>query len=205
MVPGLEWVLEGASRADSLVVNPHKWLFTPFDLSAFFTRHRPTLKEAFSLVPEYLRTSEAGTVESLMDTGIQLGRRFRALKLWMVLRYFGADGVRGRLAEHVRLAHVFASWVRGSSRFQLMAPTPLSVVCFRLLPRAKAGDEAAIDRFNERLLDEVNRMGSIFLSHTKLNGRFVLRLAIGHIRTTEAHLRLAWDVMVECADRLDCS
>ena len=94
MVPGFEWILDGASRADSLVVNPHKWLFTPFDLSAFFTRHLDTLKEAFSLVPEYLRTTETGAVENLMDTGIQLGRRFRALKLWMILRYFGADGLR---------------------------------------------------------------------------------------------------------------
>jgi aromatic-L-amino-acid decarboxylase len=203
MVPGFEWILEGASRADSLVVNPHKWLFTPFDLSAFFTRHLDTLKEAFSLVPEYLRTTEAGAVENLMDTGIQLGRRFRALKLWMILRYFGADGLRARLAEHIRLAHVFATWVEHSDRFELSAPVPFSVVCFRAKPSLPAADDRAIDAFNERLLEAVNQTGEVFLSHTRLNGRFVIRLAVGHIRTTERHVRKAWDVLCECATRLE--
>jgi aromatic-L-amino-acid decarboxylase len=203
MVPGLEWVLEGADRADSLVVNPHKWLFTPFDLSAFYTRHLDTLKAAFSLVPEYLKTSEAGTVENLMDTGVQLGRRFRALKLWMILRYFGAEGLRARIGEHIRLAQVFAGWVKDSPRFELMAPAPFSVVCFRARPAALGSDEAALDAFNERLMEAVNRAGDVFLSHTRLGGRFVIRLAIGHIRTTEQHVRQAWDVLCDWVTRLE--
>ena len=204
MVPGYEWILEGAERADSLVVNPHKWLFTPFDLSAFFTRHRDTLKDAFSLVPEYLKTRDGSGVENLMDTGVQLGRRFRALKLWMVLRYFGGDGVKARLAEHMRLAQVFAGWVREDPRFQLMAPVPFSVVCFRVKPAgAGDGDEAAIDAFNERLLEAVNRAGAVYLSHTRLGGTYVIRLAVGHMRTTEVHLRKAWDELTTWMARLE--
>ena len=130
MVPGFEWMRAGFDRADSLVVNPHKWLFTPFDLSALFTRRIDVLRAAFSLTPEYLKTSD-GDVKNLMDTGVQLGRRFRALKLWGVLRYFGAEGIRARLAEHVRLAQLFASWVDADPDFERVAPAPFSVVCFR--------------------------------------------------------------------------
>ena len=202
MVPGWEWTLEGADRADSLVVNPHKWLFTPVDLSAFFTRHLDTLKAAFSLVPEYLKTSEGSSVENLMDTGIQLGRRFRALKLWMILSYFGRDGLRARLADHMRLARRFASWIDETPGWQRLAPVPFTVVCFRAVPATADRDEAAIDRFNERLLEAVNRTGKVFLSHTRLDGRFTIRLAIGHIRTTDEHVALAWQVLREEAERI---
>jgi aromatic-L-amino-acid decarboxylase len=202
MVPGYEWVLDGVTRADSIVVNPHKWLFTPFDLSAFYTRHMDTLKAAFSLVPEYLRTSEGTAVHNLMDTGVQLGRRFRALKLWMVLRYFGADGVRSRLAEHIRLAQLFAGWVDESPDFERLAPAPFSVVCFRAVPGRWAGDDRALDEFNERLLEAVNRTGEVFLSHTRLNGRVTLRLAVGNIRTTERHVARAWALLREHSVRL---
>lgn len=194
MVPGFEHLLDGAASADSLVVNPHKWLFTPFDLSVLYCRHMDVLRGAFSLVPEYLRTTDASGVRNLMDTGIQLGRRFRSLKLWMVLRHFGAEGLRQRLAEHIRLAQLFASWVRSSDTFELMAPTPFSVVCFRAR-RPGETDEAAIDRLNERLLDEINRGGEIFLSHTKLNGKFTIRLAIGNLHTTETHVARAWELL----------
>jgi len=203
MVPGHERLLDGAVHADSLVVNPHKWLFTPFDLSVLYCGHMDVLRSAFSLVPEYLATSAAGGVRNLMDTGIQLGRRFRALKLWMVLRHFGAEGLRERLAEHMRLARLFASWIDASSDFERLAPVPFSVVCFRALPHgsepnaADAERETGLDAFNERLLEAVNGTGEVFLSHTRLNGRFAIRLAIGNLHTTEAHVARAWHLLLE--------
>jgi aromatic-L-amino-acid decarboxylase len=197
MVPGYEWVLAGAERADSLVLNPHKWLFTPFDLSAFYTRRMDVLRAAFSLVPEYLRTTETGEVTNLMDTGIQLGRRFRALKLWMILRHFGADGLRDRLAEHMRLARLFADWVDADAGFERLAPVPFSVVCFRAKPSGREWSEAELERLNASILEQINASGEIFMSHTKLDGRYALRLAIGHIRTTEAHVKRAWEIVRE--------
>jgi aromatic-L-amino-acid decarboxylase len=200
MVPGYEWILRGAAEADSLVVNPHKWLFTPFDLSAFYCRRMDVVRSAFSLIPEYLKTVEQAPVRNLMDTGVQLGRRFRALKLWMVLRHFGADGLRTRLAEHMRLAREFASWVDASPHFERLAPAPFSVVCFRAT--APGLDEAALDTLNERLLEAINAGGEIFISHTKLNGRYALRLAIGNLHTTEAHVARAWDLIQQLAVEL---
>jgi aromatic-L-amino-acid/L-tryptophan decarboxylase len=200
MLPGYEWILRGAERADSLVVNPHKWLFTPFDLSAFYCRRMDVVRSAFALTPEYLKTLEAAPVKNLMDTGVQLGRRFRALKLWMVLRHFGADGIRARLAEHIRLAQLFAGWVDDSPTFERMAPAPFSVVCFRA--RASSTDEPAAELLNERLLDAVNATGEIFLSHTRLSGHYVLRLAVGNLHTTEAHVRRAWTLLQEKAAEL---
>jgi aromatic-L-amino-acid decarboxylase len=137
-----------------------------------------------------------------MDTGIQLGRRFRALKLWTILRYFGAEGLRARIAEHIRLARLFAGWVDAHPDFERMAPAPFSVVCFRARPRDLSLAEPAIDAFNERLLDAINASGDVFLSYTKLEGRFVLRLAIGHLRTTERHVARAWELLQEHASRL---
>jgi aromatic-L-amino-acid decarboxylase len=198
MLPEYRHVLAGAEAADSLVVNPHKWLFTPFDLSALYCRRMDVLRRAFSLVPEYLRTSETAPVKNLMDTGVQLGRRFRALKLWMVLRYFGAEGIRARLGEHCRLASLFASWVDVDPLFARMADVPFSVVCFRCVPDGMV-DEGALEALNQQLLDAVNASGEVFLSHTKLRGQFVLRLAIGNLRTTEAHVRRAWELLREHA------
>jgi aromatic-L-amino-acid/L-tryptophan decarboxylase len=194
MVPGWEWILEGAERADSLVVNPHKWLFTPFDCSVLYCRRMDVIRQAFSLTPEYLRTREGDAgVRNLMDTGIQLGRRFRALKLWAVLRHFGAEGLRARLSEHMRLARLFAAWVDQSDTFELAAPVPFSVVCFRL--KQDSTDEA-----HERILAAVNSSGDVFLSHTKLNGVYAFRLAIGHLRTSEQHIRRAWELLNLHAD-----
>lgn len=193
MVPGYEWILDGADKADSLVVNPHKWLFTPFDLSAFYCRRMDLVRQAFALTPDYLKTVESAPVRNLMDTGVQLGRRFRSLKLWMVLRHFGADGVRERLAEHMRLARLFADWIDASADFVRVAPVPFSVVCFRA---------DADDAFNERLLETVNAGGEVFLSHTRLHGRFTLRLAVGNLRTTQAHVARAWTILQETALQL---
>jgi aromatic-L-amino-acid decarboxylase len=197
MLPSHAHVLDGAGRADSLVVNPHKWLLTPFDLSAFYCKRMDVLRAAFSLTPEYLRTPDAGSVRNLMDTGIQLGRRFRALKLWFVMRAYGASGLRAHLARQIELAQLFASWVDNHPEFERLAPVPFSVVCFRLNPPGTSLSAAEIDRLNERLLDRVNRTGKVFLSHTRVGGRFALRMAIGHERTREEHVRRAWSLLSE--------
>ncbi|HKQ52368.1 MAG TPA: pyridoxal-dependent decarboxylase, partial [Pyrinomonadaceae bacterium] len=199
VLPELRHVLAGCERADSLVTNPHKWLFTPFDLSVLFSRRMDVLKRAFSLVPEYLKTSEAETVRNGMDYGIQLGRRFRALKLWMVIRYFGQDGLAARIREHCRLARLFASWVEESPDWELLAPVPFGLVCFRAHPAVL---EETLDALNEALMNNVNSQGAMFLSHTRLGDRFTLRLAIGNIHTTEAHVRRAWEILNEELARL---
>ena len=200
------WALAGCERADSVVMNPHKWLFVPLDCSAFYCRHPGVMKQAFSLVPEYLRTPEEDRVRNYMDYGVQLGRRFRALKLWMVLRAFGSEGLRQHLRAHIALAERFRDWIEASPSFELLAPVPFSVVCFRHRPDGlpeNGETEAYLNRLNERLLDSVNRAGEVFLSHTQLNGKFTLRLAIGNLRTTEAYVRLAWELLQEHAQRLD--
>jgi aromatic-L-amino-acid decarboxylase len=194
MVPGYERILDGAADADSLVVNPHKWMFTPFDLSVLYCRHMDVIRAAFALTPEYLKTIEAAPVRNLMDTGVQLGRRFRALKLWMVMRHFGADGIRARIAEHMRLAQLFASWVDASPNFERLAPVPFSVVCFRASPAAA---RETLDALNERILEGVNATGEILISHTRLHGEYTLRLAIGNLHTTETHVRRAWELIQE--------
>lgn len=197
VVPEMRWVLDGSDRADSVVINPHKWLFVPIDLSILFCKKMEVLRQAFSLVPEYLRTDAGDDVHNFMDYGPQLGRRFRALKLWFVLRYFGAEGVAARIREHIALAHEFAEWVALSPDFELLAPVPFSTVCFRANPvearREPAEADALLDSLNERLMEEVNRRGKLFLSHTKLDGKLTLRLAVVNIRTTRAHVKLAWD------------
>jgi aromatic-L-amino-acid decarboxylase len=192
VVPEMRWVLEGSDRAESLVVNPHKGLFVPMDLSVLYCRKMDVLRSAFSLVPEYLRTGEGDEVKNFMDYGPQLGRRFRALKFWFVMRYFGVEGLRSRIRNQIALAREFAEWVDQSEDFEMLAPVPFSLVCFRAHPR-DVTNEAEVDDLNERLMGEVNRRGKVFLSHTKLHGKLTLRLAIGNIRTTVEHVKLAWD------------
>ena len=197
IVPEYRPLMAGWERADSLVLNPHKWLFTPVECSAFYCRHPETLRAAFSLVPEYLRTPEDAHVNNYMDYGVQLGRRFRALKLWFVLRYFGQEGIRLRLREHVRLAQIFARWVDEDPGFERLAPVPFSVVCFRARPQSVEPDDARLNQLNAALLDRVNASGKVYLSHTGLDGHFTLRLAIGNLRTTEEHVRTAWELLCE--------
>lgn len=191
--PRYRHVLDGVDLADSLVVNPHKWLFTPIDCSAFYTRHPAILKRAFSLVPEYLATREQESVVSFMDYGVQLGRRFRALKLWMVIRAFGAEGLAARLEHHCTLARRFAGWVEEEPNWELCAPVPFSLVCFRHAPPETT--EAERERLNAEIMHRVNASGEAFLSHTKLGDRYVLRLAIGNIRTEERHVARAWALL----------
>jgi aromatic-L-amino-acid decarboxylase len=197
--PKFRHVLDGVDRADSLVVNPHKWLFTPIDCSALYTRRPDVFKRAFSLVPEFLVTREQDEVVNMMDYGVQLGHRFRALKLWMVMRAFGATGLAARLENHCALAQLFASWVTTEPRWELAAPTPFSLVCFRYAPSGES--EASLERRNASILRQVNEGGEAYLSHTKLGERYVLRLAIGNIRTEERHIARAWTLLREAATR----
>jgi aromatic-L-amino-acid/L-tryptophan decarboxylase len=215
ILPERRLVLEGCERADSLVVNPHKWLFVPIDLSVLYTRRPEVVRAAFSLVPDYLRTPEDALVPNLMDYGVSLGRRFRALKLWMVLRAFGREGLVERLREHIRLASRFRSWLEADPHFEVVAPTPFSVVSFRaLFPDQDAGE---CDRLNDEILEAVNATGEAFLSATRLvitppghppfpaastpatPSRTVLRLAVGNIRTEERHVRRAFELLREAA------
>jgi aromatic-L-amino-acid/L-tryptophan decarboxylase len=182
--PELRHHFAGWERADSIVINPHKWLLTPMDCSALWTRRPEDFRAAFSLVPEYLRVAEE--VVSLSEVSLPLGRRFRALKLWTVLRCHGREGVQRMIREHVRLAEAFEGWVEAEPGWEVCAPRHFALVCFR----AEGPDER-----NEALLERVNASGEIFLSHTRLDGRYVLRLAIGSARTTEEDVRLAWDVL----------
>lgn len=199
VVPEMREILDGCGRADSLVLNPHKWLFTPFDLSVLYCRHLGLLRQAFALVPEYLRTPEQEKVRSGSDYGVQLGRRFRALKLWMIIRYFGHEGLAARIREHCRLAKLFAQWVEESPDWEIMAPAPFALVCFRACPPVTGENEEVrnrrLDTLNEAIMHGVNATGEAFLSHTKLNDKLTLRLSIGNIRTTERQVRHVWELL----------
>jgi aromatic-L-amino-acid decarboxylase len=213
VVPEMRHILNGLEQADSFVMNPHKWLFTPIDCSAFYVRRPEILQQAFSLVPEYLKTAEQG-VTNYMDWGVQLGRRFRALKLWMVIRAFGAEGIAARLREHIRLGKLLAGWVDADPDFERLAPTPFSVVCLRAIPSdiaqrlESAESEMAqelstyLDRLNENIVDAVNATGQAFLASTRLRGQVVIRLAIGNIRTDEAGVRRVWGLLQDSAREL---
>ena len=201
ILPEKRGLFSGWERADSVVLNPHKWLFTPFDFSAFYTRDPQTLRAAFSLVPPaYLTTQEGDQVHNYMEYGIQLGRRFRALKLWFVLRYFGQEGVRQALRYHIEMASQFAGWVDADPDWERLAPTHFSLVCFRARPQGY--DEQQIEALNAAVMDEINAGGQAYLSHTKLNGRYTLRLAIGHLRTDLEDVRAVWELLRTAARRL---
>jgi aromatic-L-amino-acid decarboxylase len=200
IVPELRGVLDGVALADSLVVNPHKWLFTPMDCSALFTRRPEALARAFSLVPEYLTSAGDPDVRNAMDYGLQLGRRFRALKLWMVIRAFGTEGLAARIRNHVALAGEFAGWVRAREGWEVVAPVPFSTVCFRHAPAGPGRDET--NARNAAIMERVNASGRVFLSHTRLGERYVLRLAIGNLRTERRHVAEAWALLREAAERV---
>jgi aromatic-L-amino-acid/L-tryptophan decarboxylase len=186
----------GWERADSIVVNPHKWLFTPLDASLLLSRRMDQLRAAFSLQPEYLRTLDrTNPVHDYTEYQPQLGRRMRALKLWMQLRWFGMDGLRRRIEAHLAEAERFAGWVDADERWERLAPVPFSTVCFRYRPARLAADAAALDALNTQLMDAVNRTGEVFLSHTRLRDRFTIRLAIGNLRTEPRHVEHAWALL----------
>ena len=185
--PEFRWAWDGIERADSVVVNPHKWLSTPVDCSALWTRRPEDLHTAMTLVPEYLRTGDEDAL-NLSEYGPALGRRFRSLKLWAVLRCYGREGLQSRIREAVRLAELFEGWVRDEPGWEVCAPRHFSLVCFR-----REGSDAE----NEAIVESVNRSGELFLSHTRLDGRYVLRLAVGNERTTEQDVRRAWDALLQ--------
>ena len=199
ILPEFRWLLDPAHGAESIVVNPHKWLFVPIDLSVLFVRDPELLRRTFSLVMEILETPEAG-VHNYMDYGLQLGRRFRALKLWFAIRTYGVHGLQAHLRGHIALAQEFAGWVEAEPQWEIAAPHPLSVVCYRFVPPGR--DDAATDALNAAIVEDVNADGRIFISATKLRGRTVLRLAIGNERTTRDDVVLAWEIIRAAASRL---
>ncbi len=199
ILPELRWIVRGTELVDSFVFNPHKWLFTNFDCSAYFVRDPGDLIRAFEIHPEYLKTGMDARVKNYRDWGIQLGRRFRALKLWFVIRSYGVEGLRAILREHIRLAQVFRGWVEANPRFEVMAPTPFSLVCFRLND-GRPDDE--LNGLNMSLLDAVNGSGRAFLSHTTLRGRCVLRLVVASRTTEERHVAAAWQLIQKKAEEL---
>jgi aromatic-L-amino-acid decarboxylase len=196
--PEFRPLMEGVGEADSIVTNPHKWLFVPVDCSVLFVRDPSLLRRAFSIIPDYLKTPETG-VTNLMDYGVQLGRRFRSLKLWMVLRAFGVRGLQERIRYHCALAQRFAAWVDAEPGLERVAPVPFGTVCFRAVPSGLAEEQQ--DQLNERLLAEINAAGPIFLSHTRLHGRYVIRLTVGNLRTTAEDIELAQRLIRESFQR----
>ena len=193
------WILDGAAEADSLVFNPHKWMLTNFDCSAYFVRDPAALIRTFEVHPEYLKDGSGAEVRNFRDWGIQLGRRFRALKLWFVVRSYGVEGLQAMVREHLRLAGLFRSWLQADRRFELLAPVDLGLVCFRL---NDGRDEAGLDALNRELLERTNAAGPVFLTHTALKGKFTIRLVVGQRTTEERHVRQAWDVLRAAADSL---
>jgi aromatic-L-amino-acid decarboxylase len=198
LCPENRWILAGAERADSLVLNPHKWMMTNFDCSAYFVRDPGALIRTFEIHPEYLKTGVDPYVKNYRDWGIQLGRRFRALKLWFVIRSYGAEGLRAMVREHQRLARLFRTWIEAEPGFKAPAPSPFGLVCFRLDDGRGAAD---LDRLNRALLDDINASGRVFLTHTVLGGRFTLRFVVGSRLTRERHVRQAWDIVRDSARR----
>jgi aromatic-L-amino-acid decarboxylase len=190
IVPEMRDVLDGCDRAQSLVVNPHKWLFTPMDCSALYTSRPDLLKRAFQHVPDYLAVSESDSVPNLMDYGVSLGRRFRALKLWFVIRSFGVEGLRSLIKEHIRIARAFSRWIDADPELERMADADFSTAA------------AEMDKHNERLLELVTRGREVYLSHTRVRGKYALRLAIGNIHTNEAQVRRAFDLVKKAAGAL---
>ncbi len=199
-LPERRAMFAGVERADSLVFNPHKWLFTPMDCSVLWTKHPTILRRTFALTPAYLETAEQDVALSYSDYSFQLGRRFRGLKLWFVMRAFGVSGLAARIRHHCELATSFEGWVRDAADlgWELNAPVEMSVVCFRHLPRG-IHDERALEAHNTAILERVNADGSVFMSHTKLGDRYVLRVAIGNLRTQREHLATAWELLQKAA------
>ncbi len=202
ILPEYRRFTEGIETVDTLVFNPHKWMFVNFDCTAYFVRDKDVLTKTFSVTPEYLRTAEDDRVNNYRDWGIQLGRRFRALKLWFVIRYYGVSGLREILRNHIRWANWLEQQMTDSGEFEIVAPVTFSLVCFRYKP-AGMNDPQEADRINEQLLKKLNNSGKIFLSHTRLNGRFVLRFVPGNIQLTHDHIRRAWELISETAGTLD--
>jgi aromatic-L-amino-acid decarboxylase len=200
ILPEYRWMIKGIEYADSFVFNPHKWLFTNFDCSAYFVKDKYALLRAMQIVPEYLRTSMQGKVNDYCDWGIQLGRRFRSLKLWFVIRNFGIRGLQEKLRFHISLAKQLSEAMQQENGFEIMAPVTFNLVCFRYRPKGMETDDD-LNAFNERFLQNLNSTGRLFLSHTKLSGRFVLRMVIAQTNVEKRHVDQAWEVIKEMAGK----
>jgi aromatic-L-amino-acid decarboxylase len=200
ILPEMRWILDGVEGADSLVFNPHKWLLVNFDCSAYFVRDVPALLRSFSASAHYLAAPHQGVVPDYRDWGIPLGRRFRALKLWFVLRRYGVKVLQAMLREHIRLGELVAAWVDEAADFERLAAARFGLVCFRSHPTGE-DDEAALEARNQRLVKALNASGKILLTPTRLAGRYCLRLSVGHLSTTEDDVRRAWNLIVETAGR----
>jgi aromatic-L-amino-acid decarboxylase len=193
--PEFRYLLNGVELADSFSFNPHKWMFTNFDCNCFFVADRSVLIKTLSILPEYLKNqaTESGAVFDYRDWHIQLGRRFRSLKLWFVIRHYGVEGLQHHIRGHIKLAQQFAEWIRFSKDFELVAPAPLNLVCFA----HKMGNE-----FNKKLLETINSRGKMYFTHTIINDQYILRMCIGQTHTQEKHVRLAWETIQETANEL---
>ena len=196
ILPEKQWIFEGAEHVDSLVFNPHKWMLTNFDCSAYYVKDTGALIRTFEIHPEYLKTGVDAVVKNYRDWGIQLGRRFRALKLWFVLRSYGVEGIQSMVREHIRLAQLFKEWVESHDLFEVMAPAPLSLVCFRL---NNGSPEDELDRLNRELLKRLNQTGRLLLTQTSLKGKYVIRMAIDSHTTRERNVRDAWSLIQDTA------
>ena len=192
IIPEMRYIFDGIEYADSIVINPHKWMFVPVDCSVLYVKDPEILKRAFSLEPEYLKTDVDSEVINYNDYGVQLGRRFRSLKLWFVMKYFGVEGLAGIIWKNIESAKKFKQLVLEDPEFELMAPVPFSTICFRYKP---AGYTGSLNELNSNLMDQINKTGKIFLSHTKLNGNFVIRLVVSGIRTEDKHVLGAWETI----------
>jgi aromatic-L-amino-acid decarboxylase len=204
IVPELRPLFDGMDQADSLVLNPHKWMLVNFDCSAYYVRDQEALLRTFRITPEYLRTSQDEQVVNYRDWGIQLGRRFRALKLWFVLRSYGVEGLRAVVRTHVALARELADWIQGDPEFELMAPVPFGLICFRFTPTGVT-EEVLINALNRELLSRVNASRKVHLTHTELGGRFVIRLVVGQRQTDRSHVEEAWSLIRQQAEALSLS
>jgi len=197
VLDSMRWIAPGLEKADSFVFNPHKWMFTNFDASAYFVKDKEALVRTFSVTPEYLKTREDSKVNNYRDWGVPLGRRFRALKIWFVLRSYGIEGIQKKISKHLELAQWFSEQVSKSEKFELMAPVPLNTVCFRrFLPEQSADEE---NRINEELLHKINKTGKIFITHVKLNGLYTMRMVIGQTEVEKKHVEKAWELIERLA------
>ena len=198
LLPEYRWMIEGIEKADSFVFNPHKWMFTNFDCSAYFVKDKESLIRTFEILPEYLKTGNRGLVNDYRDWGIQLGRRFRALKLWFVIRTYGIKGLQQKISEHIAFGQWLKNEILHTPEIELMAPAPFNLVCFRFHPEGM-DDDTALDKYNENMLHKINRSGTVFLTQTRLNGKYVIRFVAGQTHTTLETVKCGWNQVLESA------
>ncbi len=200
ILPEFQWMIDGKEYVDSFVFNPHKWMFTNFDCTAYFIKDAAKLIKTFEILPEYLKTRTRGTVNDYRDWGVPLGRRFRSLKLWSVIRTFGVEGLRAKVRHHINIAHTLEQWILKENDFEILAPVVISVVCFRFAPAGY--NEEQLNILNEKLNHQLNDSGKLYLSHTVLNGRYTLRMVTAQTNVTISHVERAWDLIIDTARNL---